>query len=79
MSNEDQSASVLNYALRLSIPERIQLVTDIWDTIALEPEQIPITKAHQDELDRRIVSMRQSPHEIITWEEARRKLDPEKR
>ena len=27
-------------ALTLSVPERIQLVEDIWDTIATEPEAI---------------------------------------
>ncbi|WP_347273040.1 addiction module protein [Candidatus Kuenenia sp.] len=31
-------------ALALSIPERIQLVEDIWDTIAAEPEAIELTE-----------------------------------
>ena len=30
--------------LALSIPERIQLVEDIWDTIANEPEAIELTE-----------------------------------
>ncbi len=30
-------------ALTLSIPERIQLVEDIWDTIASDAEEIELT------------------------------------
>ncbi len=30
--------------LKLSIPERIQLVEDIWDTIASETESIELTE-----------------------------------
>jgi len=30
--------------LTLSIPERIQLVEDIWDTIAVDPEAIELTE-----------------------------------
>ena len=32
-------------ALELSVPERIQLVTEIWDSIAECPEQIELTDA----------------------------------
>ncbi|KAF0120994.1 MAG: addiction module protein [bacterium] len=28
----------------LSIPERIQLVEDIWDTIAVEPDSVKLTE-----------------------------------
>lgn len=40
--------------LQLSIAERIQLVEDIWDSIATAPEALPVTQAQRDELDRRV-------------------------
>ncbi|MFB0546388.1 MAG: addiction module protein [Anaerolineae bacterium] len=40
----------------LSVPERIQMVEDIWDSIACEPESIPLTNAQKEELDRRLTT-----------------------
>ncbi len=39
---------------RLTIEERIQLVEDIWDSIAIDADQLPVTEPQQRELDRRI-------------------------
>ena len=43
-----------NQARNLSIPERIQLVEEIWDTIAEENEAFELTDAQKRELDRRL-------------------------
>jgi len=40
--------------LSLSIPERIQLVEDIWDTIAECPDEIRLSDEQKAELDRRL-------------------------
>ena len=39
---------------RLTIEERIQLVEDIWDSIAIDADQLPVTESQKRELDRRI-------------------------
>jgi putative addiction module component (TIGR02574 family) len=44
----------LSDILRMSVAERIQLVEDIWDSIAASPESIPVTDAQKAELDRRL-------------------------
>ena len=41
----------------LSIPERIQLVEDIWDSIALDCKDLPVTDAQKTELDKRMGRM----------------------
>ncbi|HAK89710.1 MAG TPA: antitoxin [Nitrospiraceae bacterium] len=41
-------------ALDLSIPERIQLVEDIWDTIAVEAEAIELTEDEKRIIDERL-------------------------
>jgi putative addiction module component (TIGR02574 family) len=60
--------------LQLSVPERIQLVEDIWDTIASVPERIALTTAQQEELDRRLEDYRQHPEEGSPWEEVRKRI-----
>jgi putative addiction module component (TIGR02574 family) len=41
----------------LSIPERIQLVEDIWDSIAVHCKDLPVTDAQKAELDKRLGRM----------------------
>ncbi|HEU0302382.1 MAG TPA: addiction module protein [Longimicrobium sp.] len=60
--------------LHLSIAERIQLVEDLWDSVAAEaavlPEQLPVSDAQRSELLRRSAAHRQNPHEAVPLDEA---------
>ena len=60
--------------LELSISERIQLVEDIWDSIANVPQSVPLTAAQREELDRRLEDYRQHPDEGSPWEEVRSRI-----
>ncbi len=42
----------------LSVEERIQLVGEIWDSIAEERGEFELTDAQRDEIDRRLASYR---------------------
>lgn len=53
----------------LSIPERIRLVEEIWDTIAEENESFELTDAQKRELDRRLEWAKANPGKGRTWEE----------
>jgi putative addiction module component (TIGR02574 family) len=64
----------LSEALKLSIPERIQLVEDIWDSIAAVPEPLELTKDQEEELDRRLKELDANPGSAIPWEEVIAKL-----
>jgi putative addiction module component (TIGR02574 family) len=55
---------------QLTIAERIQLVEDIWDSIAAEAEEVPITEAQRRELDRRVEAYRQNPEGGVSWDDA---------
>lgn len=44
--------------LELSIPERIDLVRDIWDSIAEIPEAVVLSEAQKNELDKRLEAVR---------------------
>ena len=60
--------------LSLSISERIQLVEDIWDSIAEAPEAIPLTEKDKAELDRRLDAYHSNPDEGSPWDIVRERL-----
>jgi putative addiction module component (TIGR02574 family) len=65
--------------LKLSVSERIQLVEDIWDSIAAEESTaVELSQAQMDELHRRVAAHRADPSTAIPWEEVRSKLFPGK-
>lgn len=53
--------------LSLSISERIQLVGDIWDTVAEMPEEVTLTDEQKAEIDRRLDAYHQNPDEGSPW------------
>lgn len=68
------AASLLDEIRRLSISERIQLVEDVWDSIATEGEAFPMPESHRVELGRRRQEHRDHPEDIVPWEEVRAQL-----
>jgi putative addiction module component (TIGR02574 family) len=60
--------------LNLSISERIQLVEDIWDTIAEVPGELPLSEAQKDELDRRLEVYHRNPNQGSPWAEVKERI-----
>jgi len=63
---------------KLSIDERIELVEEIWDSIAADASDLPLTVAQQSDLRRRLAEHRAEPQSGSTWEEIRRRLQNRK-
>lgn len=59
---------------QLSIAERIQLAEDLWDSILEQPDELPLTDAQKQELDRRLERYQQDPTIGSTWEEVKQRL-----
>ena len=55
------SSNLTEEAKKLSIAERIDLVEEIWDSIAQENGCFELTDAQKRELDRRLESFRANP------------------
>ncbi len=53
--------------LNLSIAERIELIGDLWDSMAEVPEAITLTEAQKAELDRRLDAHRENPTAGDPW------------
>jgi len=68
------SSNLTEQVKRLSIPERIALVEEIWDSIAEDNGCFELTEAQKQELDRRIESFRANPSQGRTWEEIKNDL-----
>lgn len=63
------SHNLTEEAKKLSIPERIALVEEIWDSIAEDNGCFELTDAQKHELDRRLESFRTNPSQGRSWED----------
>lgn len=55
--------------IALSIPERIQLVEDIWDTIAAEAQSIELTEEEKRIIDERLEAYHRNPDLGSPWKD----------
>src|SRR4051812_22105403 len=54
---------------RLSVEDRIALAEALWDSVAREVEQAPLTPAQRQELERRLADSIARPDAVTPWEE----------
>jgi|JFJP01.1.fsa_nt_gi putative addiction module component, TIGR02574 family len=60
--------------LPLTIPEKLQLIEDIWDSVVMDADQIPLTQPQKQELDRRLASDQNIENEGESWEVVKRRI-----
>lgn len=60
---------------RLTIPERILLLQDLWDSIAAEESSIPVPQSHREELDRRLAEYEKDPGKLLTLDDLRGRIE----
>jgi putative addiction module component (TIGR02574 family) len=60
---------------RLSVAERIQLAEDLWDSVAAETGELPLTEAQVAELDRRLAELARDPDGGEPWEAVRGRVE----
>ena len=54
---------------QLSRDERLELVQDIWDSIAEEDGGVPLSASQRLELEHRLAAHRANPDAAIAWEQ----------
>lgn len=62
-------------ALVLPIPERIQLVAEIWDSIAEFPEKIELSSDTRELLSKRLKEFRLNPELGSPWLDVRNRIE----
>lgn len=59
---------------KLSVPERLQLVDELWESIAADESRLPLTEAQQLDLQRRLEAIDADPSRGSTWEAVKTRL-----
>ena len=67
-------ATVLEQAMRLSIEEKLDLISALWDSMAARPESIPVPNWQLKELERRIKAQQKNPQSGQTWNEVKQEI-----
>ena len=63
---------------RLTVPEKILLLEDLWDSIASEGASVPMPQSHRDELDRRLSEHEKEPGRLLTLDDLRGRVEARK-
>jgi putative addiction module component (TIGR02574 family) len=61
-------------SLELPVSERIQIVTEIWESIAKNPEDIEINESTRELLKKRLSEHKADPEDGSTWEEVKGRI-----
>lgn len=69
-----QPTQPIDEILALPVSDRLRIVETIWDSIAAEPDKVPVTDAQKKEIEARLEDYRRDPTIAIPWEEARKRL-----
>ena len=62
--------------LEMSVAERILMIEKIWDSI--DPNTIPLSKAHEQELERRLDRYQKGETTFVTWDSIKSELNAAK-
>ena len=67
--------ALLEQIKKLSIPERILIVEDIWDSIALSNDKLSLSKDKKDELNQRLSDYRNKKLNGSDWKSVKKRLE----
>lgn len=59
---------------KLSAAERLELVEDLWDSLADDGDAIPLTEEQREDLERRLAEADADPTGGSPWEEVRERI-----
>ncbi|HEX3152428.1 MAG TPA: addiction module protein [Gemmataceae bacterium] len=58
----------------LSPAEKLQLVEDLWDDLAANPDDVPVHPWQIQEMKRRRANLQANPASGLSWEEIKRRV-----
>jgi len=63
---------------KLSVPEKILLVEDLWDKIIADEHDIPVPQSHKKELSKRLRRYKTTPGNLLSLKELRTRIEKRK-
>ena len=63
---------------QLTIPEKILLVEDLWDSITSDESCIPVPDSHVKELDKRYKHYTSNPGDLLSLEDLKARVEKRK-
>lgn len=63
---------------RLTPPEKILLVEDLWDSIVSDESVVPVPQSHVEELDSRLKRYESAPGSLLSLDELRARIERRK-
>ena len=67
-------ATVLEQAMGLSVEEKLQLISALWDSMTKNPVDLPVPAWQLEELERRIEAQRIDRQPGQSWEDVKREI-----
>ena len=74
MSQQLPAAATELLTMPLSVEQRLELISELWDSIPDSLDTLPVPDWHREELDRRLAAADANPNAAIPWEEVKRRL-----
>jgi len=68
------SSNFVDTVKRLPLAERIELVEALWESIAQEGYEPPLTTEQAVEIDRRLEAHGRNPDDVVSWEAIKKDL-----
>ncbi len=60
---------------KLSTPEKVLFVEDLWDNIAVDESNVLIPHSHREELDKRLRRYKSHPGNLLSLEELQGRIE----
>jgi putative addiction module component (TIGR02574 family) len=54
---------------KLGVDERLDLIEELWESLASDPGQVPVPEAHRAVLDKRLAGIEAGDDTGISWKE----------
>ena len=58
----------------LSPAQKFALAIELWDELASNPDEIPVTDEQLNELDRRFDEYQRDPDKVVIWEDVKARI-----
>ena len=64
----------IDHILELPTADRVAIVQEIWESMLEHPDDVAITAAQREDLDRRLMDFQENPDDGESWDDVKKSL-----